>query len=145
MGFNYMKNTIILLSIFFLFVACNEEASFKERDALLEKAFSDISSSDENTVIKGIKTIEKYPTYLGLRNLISLWESEISEEIEKELLDALNEFEEFILDDSLVLEIFNRNFDKEATIQKKMKLKRLIDNTDSKIKTELIAKIDKEI
>ena len=72
-----MKYLLLIICFFlitFTFFCSKENISIEERDKILDKAFADIESSDETTVIKGLKTIRKYPTQKGLNKVIQLWE-----------------------------------------------------------------------
>lgn len=133
----------LLLSICFL-TGCNspKELDWKTRDRILEKAYTDIQSSEKNEVINGIRIIAKYPTRRGIRELINLCETEVPKDIEDELLSAMVSFELFRHDDSLIDEIFRRNYSDNMTQSKKEKLRRLLRKTKTENRHILIQKLD---
>jgi len=122
-----------------------ENISFEERDKILDRAFVDIGSSEESAVIRGLEAIRKYPTQKGLNRVIQLWEKNISERVEKEMLDALKRDEVFKNDPSLIEDIFNKNYKVTSSRENKLKLKRLLQHTDVEIKKKLIARIDEDL
>lgn len=140
MKINYFT-AIVLVAL--LFSTCNE-VSFNERDDILSKAFIEINSQNDAEVIKGLQTIKKYPTHTGLHKTIALWETAVSDVVEKEIIKTLKAFETFQKDPSLIKEIFDKNYDINSSKNKKLKLINLIKNTDVSIKDKLIKKIHEE-
>ncbi len=143
-----MKYLLLLISLCLITftVSCvKENISFEERDKILDKAFVGMESSDESTVIRGLETIRKYPTQKGLNKVIQLWEKNISERVEKEILDTLKRDEVFKNDPSFVEDIFKRNYKVTSSRENKLKLKRLLQLTDVEIKKKLIARIDEDL
>ena len=122
--------------------ACSDEKSFSERDEMLAQAFQDIMAKNDSTVIKGLEIIRKYPTNTGLIKTIALWETNVTEKVEKEIIKTLKSFETFRHDPSIIKEIFKKNYRIEDPKAKKEKLKRLVESTDVDIKGSLLNKID---
>jgi hypothetical protein len=141
----YLLLVVSLCLITFSASCAKENISFEERDKILDKAFVDLESSDESTVIRGLETIKKYPTHKGLNRVIQLWEKNISEKVEKEILDTLKRDEVFKKDPSFIEDVFNRNYKVNASKENKLKLKRLLHYTDVKIKKKLIDRIDEDL
>lgn len=139
------KIAVLFFGVVVTIFACNEEIAYEERDKILEKAYTEISSNDENRIIKGLRTIKKYPTSPGLDKIISLWEKEISKKVEDEILNTLAKFELFVRDPSKIEEIFKRNYTVNSPKSEKLKLIRLIKSTDVKIKDSLIKEIESEM
>ncbi|GEM_PF-6775063 len=139
-----MKRKIftVLFSVLLLTVSCKEKISYEERDEILKKAFAEIASGSDSIIIKGLRTIRKYPTHQGLQNTISLWETDVSDKVEREIIRTLKANEMFRKDDSLIEEIFDRNFDPETSKSRNLKLKKLISSSDVDIKGELLKRID---
>jgi len=143
-----MKYLLLIISfclITFNASCAKENISFQERDRILDKAFVDIESSEESTVIRGLETIRKYPTHEGLSKVIQLWEKNISERVEKEVLATLKRDEVFKKDPSFIGDVFNRNYKVTASKENKLKLKRLLQCTDVEIKKKLIHIIDDDL
>lgn len=141
----YLLLVISLCLITFDFSCAKEDISFEERDKILDKAFVDIETSDEYTVIRGLETIGKYPTRKDLNKVIQLWEKDISEKVEKEIFVTLKRFEVFKKDPSFIEGIFNRNYKISGSKDNKLKLKRLLQHTDVEIKKKLIERIDEDL
>jgi hypothetical protein len=140
-----MKNYISIISLVFLnlLFSCNSKSDidYTTRDQLLEKAYIALISNDDSKVVGAIKIIKQHPTYDGLRNLITLWEEDIDIKTEKELLSALVKFEEFRYSDSLISEIFERNYKDNLSMAQNNKLIRLLERSSADICSELIKKL----
>jgi len=134
---------IVLFSSICVLTGCDsrKELDLKARDRILEKAYADIKSSEKSEVINGIRIIAKYPTHRGLRELIHLWETEVPKDTDDELLSAMVTFEEFRLSESLVEEIFRRNYSNNMTQPKKEKLSRLLEKTRTENRNIFIQKL----
>ena len=74
-----MNRGIFILCSLLLFAltSCGEEMTYSERNALVTQAIQEIDSTDEDTVIKGLRTIRKYPTHSGLMKAIRFWEKDV--------------------------------------------------------------------
>jgi len=146
-GINILHFLLIMgLSLSTIALSCTkEDISIEERDKRLDKAFAEIESSNEATVISGLKTIRKHPTHKGVHKLILLWEKNASLTLEKEILDTLRSDEVFMKDPSFIEDTFNKYYTMTSSKENKLKLKRLLQFTEVEINKKLIDRIDKDL
>jgi hypothetical protein len=119
----------------------NNDTDFVTRDKLLEKAYADLKSNDDTKIESSLKTIEKYPTHDGLRNLITFWEKDIDIKIEKQILSTLKIFEEFRSSDELISEIYSRNYKPNMSSEQKQKLIRFLEASSAHICADFIKQL----
>ena len=139
-----MKKIIILCLLSFFISSCNEDISYEERDKILEDAYFEINSNNDARIINGLRILKQYPTIPSMYKIITLWEKDISDDVENEILKTLKIFEAFVKDPSVIEKVFKDNYNINSSKQKKLKLKRLINITSVEIKYELINKIESE-
>lgn len=126
-----------------LLSACNDDISFEERDALLTKAFQEIESNNEGDIKSGLSDIKRFPTADGLKKLLSLWEKDISRELEEDVLDTLYAFEVFRYDNQLMQEIYDHKASSEMSRDERQKLMRLLAKSDSDTAGKLLEEMKK--